>query len=68
MGGSLRWSFLPKSRFTRRFRPCLGRVPDFHEVTLTDLAPGELGLSFEGQPYRARFRLSGKDVLTLVVA
>ena len=60
--------FSAKESLYKALSPRLNRVPDFHEVTLTDLAPGELGLSFEGQPYRARFRLSGKDVLTLVVA
>lgn len=60
--------FSAKESLYKALSPRLTRVPNFHEVTLTDLAPGEMGLLFEGQPHRARFRLSGKDVLTLVVA
>ncbi len=60
--------FSAKESLYKAFSPRLTRIPDFHEVTLTTLTQGEIGLLFENQPYRARFRLSGKDVLTLLVA
>lgn len=60
--------FSAKESLYKALSPRLTRVPDFLEVTVTDLAPGAMGLLFEGQPHRARFALSGKDVLTLVVA
>lgn len=60
--------FSAKESLYKALSPQLTRVPDFLEARLTDLAPGEIGLSVDGQPHRVRFRLSGKDVLTLVTA
>lgn len=59
--------FSAKESLYKALSPRLTRVPDFLEVTLTNLTPDALHLKFEGETYSAKFRLSGKDVLSLVV-
>lgn len=46
----------------------LHRIPDFREVTLTTLQPGEMALVLDGQTHIARFRMTARDCVTLVTA
>lgn len=58
--------FSAKEALYKALSPRLGRVPDFLEVTLTSLQPGEMALVLDGQSHRARFRMSARDCVTLV--
>lgn len=60
--------FSAKEALYKALSPQLNRVPDFLEVTLTRIAPGKMDLMLDGQIYTARFLLSAKDCITLVVA
>jgi enterobactin synthetase component D len=58
--------FSAKEALYKALSPRLGRVPEFLEVTLTSLQPGEMALVLDGESHRAQFRLSSRDCVTLV--
>lgn len=60
--------FSAKEALYKALSPRLDRVPDFLDVTLTQISPTGIDLTFDNEPHRARFLLSGKDCVTLVLA
>ena len=60
--------FSAKEALYKALSPRLSRVPDFLDVTLTQLDRGRLTLVLDGQPHSARFRLSSQACVTLVTA
>lgn len=60
--------FSAKEALYKALSPRLSRIPDFREVTLTAMEPGRMGLVLDGQAHEARFRMTARDCVTLVVA
>ncbi|MEY5039221.1 MAG: hypothetical protein RL472_2327 [Pseudomonadota bacterium] len=58
--------FSAKEALYKALSARLSRIPDFREVTLTGLRPGEMTLVLDGQSHIARFRLSHRDCVTVV--
>lgn len=58
--------FSAKEALYKALSPRLSRVPAFLEVTMTGLGPQGIDLVLDGEHYRARFRLSARDCVTLV--
>lgn len=58
--------FSAKEALYKALSSRLSRIPDFREVTLTGLQPGQMALTLDGQSHLARFRLSNRDCVTLV--
>lgn len=59
--------FSAKEALYKALSARLDRIPDFREVTLSGLERGHMGLVLDGQSHTARFRLSARDCVTLVV-
>lgn len=59
-------AFSAKEALYKALSPRLDRVPDFLDVTLTGLNPGQMALVLNGRTHQARFRLSARDCVTLV--
>lgn len=59
--------FSAKEALYKALSPRLDRIPDFRDVTLTALEPGQMELVLDGETHVARFRLSARDCVTLVV-
>lgn len=58
--------FSAKEALYKALSSRLSRIPDFREVTLVGLQPGQMALTLDGQSHLARFRLSNRDCVTLV--
>lgn len=58
--------FSAKEALYKALSSRLSRIPDFREVTLIGLQPGQMALTLDGQSHLARFRLSNRDCVTLV--
>lgn len=60
--------FSAKEALYKALSPRLTRIPDFREVTLTMMEPGRMALVLDGETHNARFRMTARDCVTLVVA
>ena len=58
--------FSAKESLYKALSARLNRIPDFREVTLTTLQPGQMTLVLDGKTHKARFRMTARDCVTLV--
>lgn len=58
--------FSAKEALYKALSSQLARIPDFREVTVAAMEPGEMQLVLDGQTHAARFRMTARDCVTLV--